>query len=84
MRRGLMVAVSTLMLVSTSSLYAQRPVAVEGGLFGQFTKVDQELAMDDILSIGGRLGVYVLLKNFMIELDGQYGKTDWTRLTGTT
>jgi hypothetical protein len=57
-------------------------VAIEGGLFGQFTKMDAELAMDDVLAIGARLGVYVLFRNFAIEFDGQYGKTDWASPNG--
>src|SRR5688572_25160916 len=82
MQRRLLLAVSTLMLLTAFSLHAQKPVAVEGGLFGQFTKLQEELAMDDVASIGGRLGVYVAFRNFMLELDGQYGKTDWASPTG--
>jgi outer membrane protein OmpA-like peptidoglycan-associated protein/opacity protein-like surface antigen len=73
-----------LLLATTSTVHAQKPVAIEGGLFGQFSKLDQELDMDDVISIGGRLGVYVLFRNFMIEVDGQYGKTDWTSAAGVT
>ena len=82
--RTLLVAVSTLTLLTASDIQAQRPVAIEGGLFGQFTKMDAELAMDDVFSIGARLGVYVLFKNLAIEVDGQYGKTDWAAPAGTT
>jgi outer membrane protein OmpA-like peptidoglycan-associated protein/opacity protein-like surface antigen len=84
MRKRSLVAVSTFALLTASSLDAQRPVAVEGGLFGQFTKMDAELAMDDVFSIGARLGVYVLFNNFAVELDGQYGKTDWAAPAGNT
>jgi outer membrane protein OmpA-like peptidoglycan-associated protein len=63
------------------SAVAQKPLAVEGGLFGQFTKLDKELSLDDVLSIGGRLGIY-LLPNFGLEVDGQIGKTDWTSAAG--
>jgi outer membrane protein OmpA-like peptidoglycan-associated protein len=84
MRKRSLVAVSTFALLTASSLDAQRPVAVEGGLFGQFTKMDAELAMDDVFSFGARLGVYVLFNNFAVELDGQYGKTDWAAPAGNT
>ena len=84
MQRRLLLAVSTLMLLTVSDLQAQKPVAVEGGLFGQFTKLDEELAMDDVGSIGGRLGVYVAFRNFMLELDGQYGKSTWAAPAGAT
>ncbi len=83
MRKRSLVAVSTFALFCASGLQAQKPVAVEGGLFGQFTKMDAELAMDDVWSIGGRLGLYVLFRNFAIEVDGQYGKTDWAAPGGT-
>jgi outer membrane protein OmpA-like peptidoglycan-associated protein len=56
-------------------------VAWEGGLFGQFTKMDKELSLDDVLSIGARLGVY-LLPNLGLEVDAQIGKTDWTTAAG--
>jgi outer membrane protein OmpA-like peptidoglycan-associated protein len=56
-------------------------VAWEGGLFGQFTKMDKELSLDDVLSIGARLGVY-LLPNLGLEVDAQIGKTDWTTSAG--
>ena len=82
MRTRSLVAISTFVILATSSLQAQKPVAIEGGLFGQFTKLDAELAMDDVLSIGARLGVYVLFRNFAIEVDGQYGKTDWASPNG--
>ena len=50
-------------------------------LFGQFTKMDKELSLDDVLSIGARLGVY-LLPNIAFEVDAQIGKTDWNSGAG--
>jgi outer membrane protein OmpA-like peptidoglycan-associated protein len=67
--------------VMAGTTLAQKPVAWEGGLFGQFTKMDRELSLDDVLSIGGRLGLY-LLPNFGLEADAQFGKTDWTSAAG--
>jgi outer membrane protein OmpA-like peptidoglycan-associated protein len=61
---------------------AQKPVAIEGGLFGQYTKLDKELSLDDVLSIGGTLGLY-LFTNIGLEVDGHIGKTDWAAPGGT-
>jgi outer membrane protein OmpA-like peptidoglycan-associated protein len=43
--------------------------------------MDKELSLDDVLSIGARLGVY-LLPNLGLEVDAQIGKTDWTTAAG--
>lgn len=77
MRKESLMAALGLMSVLTLSVEAQKPLAIEGGLFGQFTKPDKELSLDDVLSIGGRLGLY-LLPNLALEIDGQIGTTDWT------
>jgi outer membrane protein OmpA-like peptidoglycan-associated protein len=61
---------------------AQRPASIEAGIFGQFTKFDEELSLDDAISIGGRLGFFVL-PNLAVELDGHIGKTDWLTAAGT-
>ena len=61
---------------------AQKPLAVEGGLFGQYTKLDKELSLDDVLTIGGRLGLY-LFPNIGLEVDGHLGQTDWAAPGGT-
>ena len=81
MRVRSLAAVGALMPILAGSAVAQRPVAWEGGLFGQFTKMDKELSLDDVLSIGARLGVY-LLPNLGLEVDAQMGKTDWTSAAG--
>jgi opacity protein-like surface antigen len=83
MRKGSLMAVLVLLPISAFSAHAQRPLAIEGGLFGQFTKVDQELSLDDVLSIGGRLGLY-LLPRLALEVDGHIGTTDWAAPGGTT
>ena len=81
MRKGLLLAVLALVPALTRGANAQKPLAVEGGLFGQFTKLDKELSLDDVLSIGARLGLYVLPR-LSVELDGHIGKTDWAAPTG--
>jgi outer membrane protein OmpA-like peptidoglycan-associated protein len=81
MRKGSLTAVLGLMSVLTLRAHAQKPLAIEGGLFGQFTKVDEELSLDDILSIGGRLGLF-LLPNLALEVDGHIGTTDWAAPAG--
>ena len=76
MRKASLVAVLGLIPALAVGANAQKPLAVEGGIFGQFTKIDQELSLDDVLSIGARLGIYVLPR-LSVELDGHFGKTDW-------
>ena len=51
MRKGSLVAVLGLIPALAFSAHAQKPLAVEGGVFGQFTKMDDELSLDD----GGHL-----------------------------
>lgn len=77
MRIKTLLAVPLLLGIAMAPAAAQRPGAVEGGLFGQFTKLDEELALDDAISIGARLGFFVL-PNLSLELDGHFAKTDWT------
>jgi outer membrane protein OmpA-like peptidoglycan-associated protein len=76
MRKGSLLAVLGLFPALAVGANAQKPLAVEGGIFGQFTKIDQELSLDDVLSIGARLGLYVLPR-LSVEVDGHIGKTDW-------
>jgi len=83
MRKRSLMAVLVLMTLPALGANAQKPLAIEGGLFGQFTKIDKELSLDDVLSIGGRLGLY-LLPNLALEVDGHIGKTDWAAPAGTT
>jgi outer membrane protein OmpA-like peptidoglycan-associated protein len=76
MRKGLLLAVLASMPALAFSASAQKPLSIEGGVFGQFTKIDKELSLDDVLSIGARLGLYVLPR-LSVELDGHVGKSDW-------
>ena len=82
MRKGSLIAVLGLMSVLSLRVDAQRPLSIEAGIFGQFTKPDKELSLDDILSAGGRLGLYVLPR-LAVELDGQVGTTDCDAPGGT-
>jgi outer membrane protein OmpA-like peptidoglycan-associated protein len=81
MRKWSLLAVLGLPAV-TFGANAQKPFAVEAGVFGQFTKMDKELSLDDVLSIGGRLGLFVL-PNLALEADGHIGKSDWAAPAGT-
>lgn len=47
---------------------------IEVGLFGQYTKLDSALVMDNVFGVGGRLGLSVY-KWLGIEADIQAGKT---------
>lgn len=51
---------------------------IEVGAFGQFTKLDEKIRMENVLGIGGRLGVSVY-KWFGVEGDIQAGSTEATR-----
>ncbi|MBL0937872.1 MAG: Ig-like domain-containing protein [Gemmatimonadaceae bacterium] len=51
---------------------------IEIGAFGQFTKLDKELNMDNVFGVGGRLGMSVY-KWLGVEGDIQIGKTKATR-----
>lgn len=51
---------------------------VEVGVFGQFTKIDDKIRMDNVLGIGGRAGISVY-KWLGAEADIQIGKTKATR-----
>lgn len=82
MRKRSLIAVSALMPLLAIGANAQRPMSVEAGLFGQFTKKDEELSLEDVLSFGGRLGLY-LLPRLALEVDAHIGKTDWAAPGGT-
>lgn len=82
MRTKSLLAVAALMPLLAVTSAAQKPLSVEAGLFGQFTKMDKELQLDDVLSGGGRLGLY-LWHNLGLEVDGHLGKSDWASPGGT-
>lgn len=82
MRKRSVLTVLALLPALAFSADAQKPLSIEGGVFGQFTKIDQELSLEDVLSIGARLGLYVLPR-LSVELDGHVGKTDWAAPGGT-
>ncbi|MGQ0764992.1 MAG: Ig-like domain-containing protein [Gemmatimonadota bacterium] len=68
--------VALITALAGSTAMAQRPINLEIGAFGQFTKQDTELNIDDGVTIGGRLALF-LIKNLALEGDVQYGKADW-------
>ena len=51
---------------------------IEIGAFGQFTKLDKEIKMDNVAAIGGMFGASVY-KWFGVQGDVQIGKTKATR-----
>jgi outer membrane protein OmpA-like peptidoglycan-associated protein len=53
---------------------AQKPGAVEFGVFGRYTKFDGALHFDKRVGIGGRLGIFVL-RNLAVEGDASYTAT---------
>ena len=67
-------------VMSATNAFAQRPLAIEVGAFGQYNAFDKNLQIDNTVTGGGRLGLY-LLKNLAIEGDLQYGKADWNGVT---
>jgi outer membrane protein OmpA-like peptidoglycan-associated protein len=83
MRKRSLLTILALLPALAFSANAQKPLSIEGGVFGQFTKIDKELSLDDVLSIGARLGLYVLPR-LSVELDGHIGKTDWAAPGGVT
>lgn len=75
--KKLTVAVATLIaLTSAGSVAAQRPLDIDVGAFGQYNIHDKALNLDNGLSVGGRLALY-LISGFALEGDYNYGKTDW-------
>lgn len=75
-----LVGLSLLAVVMTApAAQAQGPISqIEVGAFGQFTKLDEKLKMDNVLGIGGRAGVSVY-KWLGVEADIQYGPTKANR-----
>jgi outer membrane protein OmpA-like peptidoglycan-associated protein len=63
-----------LLLASAAPLAAQKPGAVELGVFGRYNWLDNALHFDDRGGVGGRLGIFVL-RNLEIEGDGSYNPT---------
>ena len=64
-------------------LAAQRAVALELGVFGQFSKYDDFTGLRNGLGAGARLGGY-FLRNVALELEGDFTKTRSSRLGNLT
>lgn len=76
-------AVSLLAVSALSSrATAQRPLALELGVFGQHTRLDEELELDNPPGLGARLAIFALLRNLSIEGDIQVGSTNWNIASG--
>src|SRR5512142_3359993 len=71
------------LLMTASSLAAQRAVAVEAGVFAQYSKYDAFTHLKNGLGIGGRLGFYPF-KNFALEYEGDLTKTSSSLLGDLT
>jgi outer membrane protein OmpA-like peptidoglycan-associated protein len=71
------------LLLTASSLGAQRAVAYEAGIFGQYSKYDTFTHLKDGLGIGARLGMYPF-KNFALEYEGDFTKTSSSLLGDLT
>jgi outer membrane protein OmpA-like peptidoglycan-associated protein len=67
---SLLAAVAAVPTVHAQSLGER----IEIGAFGQLTKIDDQLKMDNVLGVGGMLGISVY-KWFGVEADVQLGKT---------
>jgi len=67
------------LLLTASSLGAQRTVAVETGVFLQYTRYDAFTELKHGLGAGARLGVYPF-KHFALEYEGDFTRTTSARL----
>ncbi|MFO7259904.1 MAG: peptidoglycan-associated lipoprotein Pal [bacterium] len=67
-------AVLALVMVAVP-LPAQQPGTVELGPFGRFTRLDRRGAFDDVLSISGRLGLFIL-PQVSLEADISRGQVE--------
>lgn len=71
------------LLLAAPAIGAQRAVAVEAGVFAQYTKYDDFTGLKDGIGGGGRLGIYPF-KNFALEYEGDMTKTSSSRLGDLT
>jgi outer membrane protein OmpA-like peptidoglycan-associated protein len=73
--------VFALLLAAASPVAAQKAVTTELGIFGQYTKLDDQLLLDNVLSGGARAALY-FFNNFGVEADIQAGSTTWHDVLG--
>ena len=71
--------IPALLLFAAPSLGAQRAVAVELGVFAQYSKFDDFTALKDGIGAGARFGVYPL-RNIALEYEGDFTVTSSARL----
>jgi OOP family OmpA-OmpF porin len=67
------------LLLAAPTVGAQRAVAVEAGVFAQYTRYDAFTELTHGIGGGGRLGVYPF-KNFAIEYEGDFTRTTSARV----
>ena len=60
-------------------LAAQRAVALEVGVFGQYSKYDDFTGLENGLGAGARFSIY-FLRNIALEIEGDFTKTNSSRL----
>ena len=82
MKRHITLLSAGLLLTVTAS-EAQRAVAVEVGVFAQYSKYDAFTHLKDGLGAGARFGVYPF-KNFALEYEGDMTKTSSSLLGDLT
>lgn len=82
MKKSTIAVAALLMFAGTQPAMAQRPLSIDVGAFGQYNIHDDALNLENGLSVGGRLALY-LISNFAVEADYNFGKTDWDN-NGTT
>ena len=72
---------AALALAATSPLAAQRAVALEGGIFAQYTKFDDFTKINSVLGAGFHVDLY-LLRRLALEYEGDYASATSQRVIG--
>jgi outer membrane protein OmpA-like peptidoglycan-associated protein len=74
-RKTRLLALATLLSVTVApALHAQRAVAFELGIFGQYSKYDNFTQLENGIGAGARFGMY-FLKNLALEYEGDFTRT---------
>lgn len=77
------IGAATLGAPLATPLAAQRTVALEAGIFGQFSKYDDFTGLRNGVGAGARVGAY-FLRNIALEIEGDFTKTRSSRLGDLT
>ncbi len=70
---------TVLAFLMAAPLSAQRAIAFEGGIFGQYTKFDDFTKIDNVPGIGGHVDVY-FLKRLALEYEADYASAKSKRV----